>query len=65
MSRYLVIAANLGVVHEGSCPIQANAAWGEYKRQSVANYGRVAGETIVMLKGGDLIREHIGSLSED
>jgi len=62
--RYYLLVGNLGCVYEGTCPIQANAAWGEYKRQSMSNYGRAAGEDVTLFRNGELIREYVGTRDE-
>ena len=63
--KYEVIVGNIGTVYLGSSLMEANAAWGEYKRQSKANYGRAAGESVAFFKDGELVREFIGSVDTE
>ena len=63
--NYEVIVGNIGTVYRGSNLVEANAAWGEYKLQSEANYGRAAGESVAFFKDGELVREFIGSVDTE
>ena len=63
--NYEVIVGNIGTVYLGSSLMEANAAWGEYKRQSKANYGRAAGESVAFFEDGELVRELISSVDNE
>ena len=63
--KYEVIVGNIGTVYLGSSLMEANAAWGEYKRQAKANYGRAAGESVAFFENGELTREFIGSVDTE
>lgn len=59
MRKYQVIVGNVGTVCDTDCPIEANTAWGEYRRQSQAGAGRAAHENVTMLKSDKIVREYI------
>lgn len=56
--HYEVIVGNIGYVHSGYNPLDARTAYGEYKRQSVAGYGRAAHEPVTVMKDGELLYEY-------
>jgi len=58
MGKYEVIVGNIGTVYDGNNPVEANTAYGEYKRQSATNYGRAAGESVAMFKDNDIAFEY-------
>ena len=62
-NKYTVIVGNLGTVYVGSNLVGAKEAFREYKNQSKNKYGRVAGESVVMMKNGELKKEFIGNLA--
>ena len=62
MERYQVIVGNIGQVYDGNNPIEARKVYGEYKRQSIDNYGRAAGESVTIFDNGEIDIEYIGSI---
>ncbi len=54
-SIYTVLVGNIGTVYDGPLLKQALEDYGEYKRQSISNYGRAAGEPVTLLKDGEII----------
>lgn len=63
MAHYEVRVGNIGRVYEGDSLLEANKAWGEYRRQSEENYGRAAGESVTMYRDGEPMREYFGTLA--
>ena len=65
--KYQVIAGNIGEVYSGDDPIEANRVYGIYKRDSIANYGRVAGEPVCKMEDGEPVPgyDYPGTLTED
>lgn len=61
MNWYLIVG-NLGRI-ECENGFQARQIYGDYKRLSMKNYGRVAGEDVVLFCDDEIVYEHIGSLS--
>ncbi len=55
-----VVVGNLGTVYRGHSPRKAANAYDKYVKMSENNYGRVGGESVVMLKDGEPCREHAG-----
>lgn len=55
--KYQVIVGNIGTVYDGESPIEANKAWGEYKKQSGTGVGRAAGEIVTLMKNGEPDRQ--------
>ncbi len=58
MSIYEVIVGNIGTVHVGNNPVDARSVYGAYKRKSLANDGRAAGESVVLLKDYEIDIEY-------
>jgi len=63
--QYQIVVGNIGTVYYGSNRAQAEHTYKEYVSQSKSNYGRAGGETVTMLKHGEIVREHVGSLDAD
>lgn len=61
MPTYQVIANNIGIVYDGGSYDSANDAFHIYRKQSIDGIGRAAGEDVVMLKHGEIIREYISA----
>lgn len=57
-SRYEVIVGNIGTVYDGPLFKEALTSYSEYKRQSKAHYGRAAGESVTLLKDGEIKWAH-------
>ncbi len=53
-NRYQVIVGNIGTVYDGNDMIEANRTYGEYKDQSLSNFGRASGETVTMMDNDDI-----------
>jgi hypothetical protein len=60
-----VIVGNIGLVYSGPNLFEADAAYSAYRRASIDNVGRAAGETVTMLKDSEIVREHIGTSEND
>jgi hypothetical protein len=60
MSQYEVIVGNIGTVYQGSNLKQANERYKEYVKQSKRGLGRAGGESVTMMKGGEIHKEHQG-----
>lgn len=59
---YEVIVGNIGSVFRGNQSKEAGQAFREYKEQSKTNYGRAAGEDVIMMINGHPSKEFIGSI---
>lgn len=64
MKNYTVNVGNIGQVYSGNSRAEAFKHFAEYVSQSKTNYGRAAGEDVVIMLNGQPLREHIGSLSQ-
>jgi len=53
MNKYQVSVDNIGIVYDGNSRVEAVRTYGEYKRQSKADYGRAAGEGVVLFRDGE------------
>lgn len=62
--RYEVIVGNIGTVYDGASMSAASETYRDYVMMSKSERGRAGGESVTMLKDGDIVREHAGS-SED
>ena len=65
--EYEVICGNIGTVHTGAAIRAAEIHFDEYVAQSKSEYGRAAGESVTLMRDGEIHREYIGTLerSED
>lgn len=66
---YSVIVGNIGTVHSGKNLREAERYYRDYVKQSQANEGRAAGESVCLMQDDgefqDIIREHTGTLHAD
>lgn len=53
-----VLVGNVGCVFHGHNGYDAIQCYGEYKRMSIAKYGRIAGEPVTLFKNGEIYFEH-------
>jgi hypothetical protein len=53
MKNYAVTVGNIGTVYSGNRLKDALQAFREYKSQSRENYGRAAGEEVVLWENGE------------
>lgn len=58
-SAFQVIVGNIGTVYAGPLLREALSEYAEYRKQSVNNYGRAAGETVTLLRRGEIQYEYI------
>ena len=58
-ARYTIIVGNIGKVYDNTSAREAINAYTEYRIQSDKGYGRAAGETVSLLRNGELVAEHI------
>jgi hypothetical protein len=65
MPDYEVVVGNIGYVHRGNNPVEANRHFSEYRTLSRDNYGRAAGEPVVLMKDGEPIREYEGTINQE
>jgi len=60
-----VIVGNIGAVYRGTNGFDATVAYNRYVGVSKRGEGRAAGESVIMMRGGEIVREHAGAASED
>lgn len=53
-----VLVGNIGTVYSGPLFKEALQDYSEYKRQSARQYGRAAGEPVILLRDGEVKWEH-------
>lgn len=58
-----IIVGNIGTMKVNG--FEGWRLYGKYKRQSQSDYGRAAGESVTLLKDGEIIAEYIGRLDQD
>jgi hypothetical protein len=61
MSYYQVIVGNIGTVYSGTNLRDARFHARSYVDQSKSNRGRAAGESVTVLKDGEIIEEYLGT----
>ena len=59
---YRVIVGNIGTVYSGDSQKTALQTFKEYKQQSKTDYGRAAGESVVVMCHDEVVREYVGKL---
>lgn len=64
-TSFIVIVGNIGTVYSGLSLFEADAAFSAYRRASIDNAGRAAGESVTMFKDYDILREHIGTIENE
>ena len=65
MAHYQVIVGNIGTVYSGPHLPTARIQYNEYVSQSRDNYGRAAGESVVLLTDDEICDEYDGTISEE
>jgi len=62
--KHDVIVGNLGCVTNNETYTEAERAFRVYRRLSMLNYGRVAGESVIWWRNGQIYKEYIGTLEK-
>lgn len=60
-----VTVGNIGLVYSGPSLFEADATFSAYRRASIDNVGRAAGETVTLFKNSEILREHIGTVESE
>lgn len=63
--QYQVICSNIGTALFTNSLAEAAECFGDFVHSSRMNYGRAAGEDVVLLEDGEPLREFFGSLNVD
>jgi len=58
-SLYEVIVGNIGVVYRGNDEADAVQEYEDYVVESKAGYGRAGNEAVVLMKDGEVYKEHV------
>jgi hypothetical protein len=56
--NYQLIVGNIGQVYDGTNGAQALREYGQWKKKSIANDGRSAGEPVTLIRDGEPLREY-------
>ena len=62
--KYEVVVGNIGRVYNGDVEARALIIYDTYVSQSRRRQGRAAGESVVIIADGDIIKEHVGEDNE-
>jgi hypothetical protein len=65
MYKYRVITWNIGTVYTGNSKADAERSYAESVQLSQADYGRFAGENVVMFCDDDVVMEFVGSIEQN
>ena len=65
MATYEVIVGNVGRVWEGTNVRDARFCARQYVDYSKRNTGRAAGESVVLMKDGEILEEYRGTVTSD
>jgi hypothetical protein len=60
MRKYYVLVDTVGMVYSGNNPFNAHNIFKEYCWRAEQPTGNSAGENVVMLVGGKVLRTHVG-----
>ena len=63
MNKYQVIVGNIGSVYDGADKVIAFETWKEYVEQSQTRHMKASGESVVLIRDGEVEKEHVGSLA--
>jgi hypothetical protein len=63
-ARYEVIVGNIGSVYSGGFYDSSLDAFTIYKNKSINGVGRASGESVTIMRDGDIHREYIGTRAE-
>lgn len=61
---YEVIVGNIGTVYSGNIIAEATRKYTTYVQQSRSGRGRAGGESVILMKDGEPIKEHFGTQGE-
>ena len=56
--KYQVIVGNLGTVLDTNNGAEAQREYGQWRRKSKANEGRTGGESVFLMRDGEIWREY-------
>lgn len=62
--NFEVIVGNIGTVHAGNNIVSADCKYKTYVKSSQSPYGRASGETVTLLKNGEIVKEYIGVVDQ-
>ena len=64
MPNYRVLVGNIGNVYEGDKEAEAKAIFNTYVGKSNRNEGMAGGEEVTMMKDGEIVHEHLGTITK-
>lgn len=62
--KYEITVGNIGTVYVGFNKITALDTFQEYVSRSKTNVGRAGGESVTMLKNGEIAKEYVGTVDK-
>lgn len=60
-----VIVGNIGTVYDGDILVEAEQAFRTYVKKSKSGKGRAGGESVVMMRGEEILQEYKGTRSDE
>ncbi len=64
MATHSVVVGNIGMVTHTGTYAESEKAFSEYRKQSVTEYGRAAGESVTWFRDGEIYKEHVGKIDK-
>lgn len=58
--QWEVICGNVGTLYSGSNGFEARQAFHGARKASMAPHGRASGESVVLMRDGEIVQEHDG-----
>jgi hypothetical protein len=65
MTQWEVICGNVGTVYRGANGFEARQAFYGMRKASLAPCGRASGESVVLMRDGEIVQEHIGETEKE
>ena len=65
MNKYVVIVGNVGVIYTGIVKSAAIKQYKDYVYLSKKGIGRVSRESVTLMEGDEVIREHAGENEDE
>ena len=63
--NYTVIVGNIGTVYNGTNGFTAVKEYNSYIGLSKQPYGKASGESVTLLKDGEVYKEYIGTIDQE
>ena len=63
--KYQVVVGNIGTIYDGNNYVTAMSNYSKYVDASKNNYGRAAGENVILMRDNEPMVEYFGDINND